>query len=199
MRLHAARVTGPCLHTHRAYGHAQTSGALAPQGIRTSFPGRRSDTAHAPRRPPELHVASSAAPAAGAARAASRPFGVPAAEAPAPAPIEPAKAGAGAGGGAAAAAVRGAEQGGAALGAGLSVGSGLVTTRLPLPAAAWADAALEAEPDWPPRVRAGEPFALRLRLRNRTPLLLDVALRAGDATGFVFAGARPPLCLLPST
>lgn len=198
MRLHAARVTGPCLHTHRAYGHAQTSGALAPQGIRTS-PGRRADTAHAPRRPPELHVASSAAPAAGAARAASRPFGVPAAEAPAPAPIEPAKAGAGAGGGAAAAAVRGAEQGGAALGAGLSVGSGLVTTRLPLPAAAWADAALEAEPDWPPRVRAGEPFALRLRLRNRTPLLLDVALRAGDATGFVFAGARPPLCLLPST
>lgn len=64
-------------------------------------------------------------------------------------------------------------------------------TRLALPEAAWAPAVLEAELWWPPRVRAGEPFALRLRLRNRTPLLLDVALRAGDATGFVFAGAQP--------
>ena len=75
--------------------------------------------------------------------------------------------------------------------AGLGVGLGLVTTRLALPEAAWVPAILEAEPWWPPSVRAGEPFALRLRLRNRTPLLLDVGLRAGDATGFVFAGAQP--------
>lgn len=89
----------------------------------------------------------------------------------------------------------GSEEAGAAgpdagLHAGLGLGLGLVRTRLALPEAAWVAAVLEAEPWWPPSVRAGEPFALRLRLRNATPLLLDVALRAGDATGFVFAGAQ---------
>ncbi|KAK9839808.1 hypothetical protein WJX81_003235 [Elliptochloris bilobata] len=171
-------------------------------------------------RPPEQHTASSAAPSSpGAAQPlAARTFGSPTAELPPSASraAVPASArtegdmkrasrssvaptalgGDRLEGGSLPAGAADAEAGTGGPGAesGAELGSetrlGQVRTRLALPEAAWAAAALEAEPWWPPSVRAGEPFPLRLRLRNRTPLLLDVALRAGDSTGFVFAGPR---------
>ena len=66
-----------------------------------------------------------------------------------------------------------------------------VQTRLPLPRAVFADTVLRVSAECPQHAIAGEAFPLLLRMRNPTPLLQQLTLAVGDASGFVIAGERP--------
>ena len=67
-----------------------------------------------------------------------------------------------------------------------------VVTRLALPEVEARIAELDVAGSWPAAAALGEPFTLRLRLRNRGAALREVALRLTDAPGYVFAGAEAP-------
>lgn len=68
--------------------------------------------------------------------------------------------------------------------------SGLVETRLPLPAVEFRPTVLSVAAAYPPRTTAGAPFTLHLRLRNDSALAQAVDVTVGSADGFLFSGLR---------